>query len=103
MRLRPRCSRRCTCANGVDLFAEGMEPVEQPDGRLGPRSARPSSASPASTCCTCLGGVVASLVIAVGFGAGSSDRGRGDDGLYWHFVDLVWMFVFPLVYLMNAR
>jgi len=24
-------------------------------------------------------------------------------GLYWHFVDLVWMFVFPLVYLMNVR
>jgi len=24
-------------------------------------------------------------------------------GIYWHFVDLVWMFVFPLVYLMNAR
>jgi heme/copper-type cytochrome/quinol oxidase subunit 3 len=24
-------------------------------------------------------------------------------GLYWHFVDLVWMFVFPLVYLMNAK
>jgi cytochrome c oxidase subunit 3 len=24
-------------------------------------------------------------------------------GLYWHFVDLVWMFVFPLVYLLNAR
>jgi cytochrome c oxidase subunit 3 len=24
-------------------------------------------------------------------------------GLYWHFVDLVWMFVFPLVYLMSAR
>jgi len=24
-------------------------------------------------------------------------------GLYWHFVDIVWMFVFPLVYLMNAR
>ena len=23
--------------------------------------------------------------------------------LYWHFVDLVWMFVFPLMYLMNAR
>jgi len=22
--------------------------------------------------------------------------------LYWHFVDLVWMFVFPLMYLMNA-
>ncbi len=22
-------------------------------------------------------------------------------GLYWHFVDLVWMFVVPLVYLLN--
>ena len=22
-------------------------------------------------------------------------------GLYWHFVDLVWMFVFPLIYLMS--
>ena len=24
-------------------------------------------------------------------------------GLYWHFVALVWMFIFPLVYLMSAR
>ncbi len=24
-------------------------------------------------------------------------------GLYWHFVDLVWMFIFPLVYLMSNR
>jgi cytochrome c oxidase subunit III len=24
-------------------------------------------------------------------------------GLYWHFVDLVWMFIFPLVYLMSAQ
>jgi cytochrome c oxidase subunit III len=23
-------------------------------------------------------------------------------GLYWHFVDLVWMFIFPLVYLMSV-
>jgi cytochrome c oxidase subunit 3 len=22
-------------------------------------------------------------------------------GLYWHFVDLVWMFIFPLVYLLS--
>ena len=35
-------------------------------------------------------------------------RGRynADDievlGLYWHFVDLVWMFVVPFVYLMNV-
>jgi cytochrome c oxidase subunit 3 len=24
-------------------------------------------------------------------------------GLYWHFVDLVWMFIFPLVYLMSVH
>jgi cytochrome c oxidase subunit 3 len=24
-------------------------------------------------------------------------------GLYWHFVDLVWMFIFPLVYLLSAK
>ena len=24
-------------------------------------------------------------------------------GLYWHFVDLVWMFVFPLIYLMSVN
>lgn len=24
-------------------------------------------------------------------------------GLYWHFVDLVWMFIFPMVYLMSAK
>jgi cytochrome c oxidase subunit III len=24
-------------------------------------------------------------------------------GLYWHFVDLVWMFVFPLVYLLSVE
>ena len=24
-------------------------------------------------------------------------------GLYWHFLDLVWMFIFPLVYLMSTK
>jgi cytochrome c oxidase subunit 3 len=24
-------------------------------------------------------------------------------GLYWHFVDLVWMFVFPLIYIMSVN
>jgi cytochrome c oxidase subunit III len=49
-------------------------------------------------------GVVALLVIAVGFGRERLDAAHVETtGLYWHFVDLVWMFVFPLVYLMNAR
>ena len=24
-------------------------------------------------------------------------------GLYWHFVDLVWMFIFPLIYLTSVK
>jgi cytochrome c oxidase subunit 3 len=24
-------------------------------------------------------------------------------GLYWHFVDLVWMFIFPMVYLLSVK
>src|ERR1700727_808627 len=48
------------------------------------------------------GGVIA--LIAVG-GRYLGGRYKADDleitGLYWHFVDLVWMFVVPFVYLMN--
>jgi len=49
-------------------------------------------------------GCVAITVVAVGY-----KRGRYDDydleiwGLYWHFVDMVWMFVVPLVYLLNVK
>jgi cytochrome c oxidase subunit 3 len=43
-------------------------------------------------------------VIALGYARKKFDA---DDvevvGLYWHFVDLVWMFVFPLVYLMSVH
>src|ERR1700694_2795900 len=48
-------------------------------------------------------------VIAIGVVTQLYRRGRLNasyietTGLYWHFVDLVWMFVFPLVYLLNAR
>ena len=49
-------------------------------------------------------GVVAIVVVALAFRRGRLDAGHLETtGLYWHFVDLVWMFVFPLVYLMNAR
>jgi cytochrome c oxidase subunit 3 len=50
---------------------------------------------------------VASGVIYLGVIATGVARGRyGHEhvevsGLYWHFVDLVWMFVFPLVYLLS--
>jgi cytochrome c oxidase subunit III len=48
------------------------------------------------------GGVIALIAVAIRYQGG---RYRADDlevtGLYWHFVDLVWMFVVPLVYLLN--
>jgi cytochrome c oxidase subunit 3 len=48
------------------------------------------------------GGVVALLAVGVRYKGG---RYAADDlevtGLYWHFVDLVWMFVVPMVYLLN--
>jgi cytochrome c oxidase subunit III len=49
-------------------------------------------------------GVLALLVIALLYRRGRLEPGHLETaGLYWHFVDLVWMFVFPLVYLMNVR
>ena len=52
---------------------------------------------------------VISGVIYLGFVASNfrSGRSKPDDvevsGLYWHFVDLVWMFIFPLVYLLSVK
>jgi cytochrome c oxidase subunit 3 len=50
-----------------------------------------------------VGGVVALLAVGLRYRGG---RYNADDieimGLYWHFVDLVWMFVVPFVYLMNV-
>jgi len=49
-------------------------------------------------------GVIVIGVIALGYRRGRFDPGHLEvTGLYWHFVDLVWMFVFPLVYLLNVR
>ena len=49
-------------------------------------------------------GVVYLAVIATGFGRGKFESMDVEvSGLYWHFVDLVWMFIFPLVYLMSVH
>ena len=49
-------------------------------------------------------GVVYLLIIAVGFGRRKFSAADVEvSGLYWHFVDLVWMFIFPLVYLLSAK
>jgi cytochrome c oxidase subunit III len=47
-------------------------------------------------------GVIALIAVGIRYKGG---RYKAEDieilGLYWHFVDLVWMFVVPLVYLLN--
>ena len=51
-----------------------------------------------------LAGVIVIAAIALGYRRGRFDAGHLETtGLYWHFVDLVWMFVFPLIYLLNMR
>ncbi len=48
------------------------------------------------------GGVIALIAVGLRYQGG---RYKADDlevtGLYWHFVDLVWMFVVPMMYLLN--
>jgi heme/copper-type cytochrome/quinol oxidase subunit 3 len=49
-----------------------------------------------------ISGVIALLVISTKYSRGALTPGHVETvGLYWHFVDLVWMFVVPLVYLTN--
>jgi cytochrome c oxidase subunit III len=51
-----------------------------------------------------LGGVVALLVVGSGYRAGRYATKHIEIwSLYWHFVDLVWMFVVPLIYLLNMK
>jgi cytochrome c oxidase subunit 3 len=48
-------------------------------------------------------GIIALAFIMRGYNQGRYDKSHVETaGLYWHFVDLVWMFVFPMMYLMNA-
>lgn len=49
-----------------------------------------------------LGGIIANFVIYVSLGRAGWERKSHRielSGLYWHFVDVVWIFLFPLLYL----
>jgi len=49
-----------------------------------------------------ISGVIALFVVALKFSKGRLTPSHVETtGLYWHFVDLVWMFVVPMVYLTN--
>jgi len=51
-----------------------------------------------------ISGVIALIVIWRGYSRGSLTAGHVETtGLYWHFVDLVWMFVVPMVYLLSIQ
>jgi cytochrome c oxidase subunit III len=48
-------------------------------------------------------GVIYLGIIAWGFGRGKFSAVDVEvSGLYWHFVDLVWMFLFPMIYLLSV-
>ncbi|HTS11037.1 MAG TPA: cytochrome c oxidase subunit 3 [Candidatus Limnocylindrales bacterium] len=48
-------------------------------------------------------GAIYLAIISWGFGKGKYNADHVEvSGLYWHFVDLVWMFIFPMVYLMSV-
>jgi heme/copper-type cytochrome/quinol oxidase subunit 3 len=50
-----------------------------------------------------ISGVIALLVVGTKYSSGKLTPSHVEStGLYWHFVDLVWMFVVPLVYLTNV-
>jgi cytochrome c oxidase subunit 3 len=49
-------------------------------------------------------GVIYLFIVATGFRWGKFDAEDVEvAGLYWHFVDLVWMFIFPMVYLLSMK
>ena len=51
-----------------------------------------------------IAGCAVIAAVAIGYKRGRLDSSHVETtALYWHFVDLVWMFVFPFVYLMNVR
>jgi cytochrome c oxidase subunit 3 len=51
-----------------------------------------------------VGGVIALTVVALTYRSGRYSAKHIEIwSLYWHFVDIVWMFVVPLLYLMNMK
>ncbi len=89
------------------LIAEGLRPFDNPWGT-------PPGSTPlfGATFFACTGlhmlhvtiGVIVLGVIAAGFKKGRYPADYVEiSGLYWHFVDLVWMFIFPLIYLLSVQ
>lgn len=89
------------------LIEEGLRPFTNPWGN-------PPGSTPlfGAAFMTCTGlhmlhvtiGVIVLANVARGFKKGTYTADHVEiSGLYWHFVDLVWMFIFPLLYLMSVN
>jgi cytochrome c oxidase subunit 3 len=85
----------------LGLIAEGVKLFENPWGS--PMFGATFFAITGLHLTHVVGGVIALTAVALGYKRG---RYTADDieiwSLYWHFVDLVWMFVVPMVYLLNV-
>ncbi len=50
-----------------------------------------------------IGGLIAILIVGLGYRSGRYSSGDLENcGLFWQFINVVWMFVMPLVYLLNV-
>jgi heme/copper-type cytochrome/quinol oxidase subunit 3 len=50
-----------------------------------------------------IAGLIALLIVSLGYKSGRYSSGDIENcGLFWQFINIVWMFVVPLVYLMNV-
>ena len=90
------------------LIGEGLAPFELPEHWLSPKAWPGASPLFGSTFFGITGlhmFHVLTGVIYLGVVAARIKKLNDDvevAGLYWHFVDLVWMFVFPLIYLLSV-
>jgi cytochrome c oxidase subunit III len=50
-----------------------------------------------------IGALIALLIVGLGYRSGRYSSGDLENcGLFWQFINVVWMFVVPLVYLLNV-
>jgi len=86
----------------MSLIGEGVRPFQNPWGA--PMFGACFFAVTGLHMAHVMGGVVALVVVGLGFRAGKYATKHVEIwALYWHFVDLVWMFVVPLIYLLNMK
>jgi cytochrome c oxidase subunit 3 len=86
----------------MSLIGEGVRPFQNPWGA--PMFGAAFFSITGLHMAHVAGGVIALVVVGLGYRAGRyATRHVEIWALYWHFVDLVWMFVVPLVYLLNMK